>query len=153
MNAEQTRADLRRHYEQSRRMLLAAIDGLSDAEMTEPSIDGWSVKDHLAHLTAWDEIRLLEVERISAGGGPAWQIMSPEQVAWFNDLTAQMRSPLSVAQVRADLQRSRERLLEAIMAATDRGLDETLYGEAGLRSGHEAEHADIISAWRAPPRG
>ena len=32
------------------RVLLAAITGLSGEEMTEPSLDGWSVKDHLAHL-------------------------------------------------------------------------------------------------------
>ena len=43
---------LLRHYRESRAALLAAIDGLTDAQMTDPSIDGWSVKDHLAHAKA-----------------------------------------------------------------------------------------------------
>jgi hypothetical protein len=32
------------------RVLPAAITGLSGEEITEPSLDDWSVKDHLAHL-------------------------------------------------------------------------------------------------------
>lgn len=43
---------LLQHYRQMREELLSAIDGLSDELMTEPSLDGWSVKDHLAHLRA-----------------------------------------------------------------------------------------------------
>ena len=37
------------HYRRMRADLLAAIDGLTEAQMTEQSLDGWSVKDHLAH--------------------------------------------------------------------------------------------------------
>ncbi len=48
---------LLRHYRQTREDLLSAIEGLSDALLTEPSLDGWSVKDHLAHIAAWDDIR------------------------------------------------------------------------------------------------
>jgi hypothetical protein len=44
------RAALLDHYRGMRKEMLGAIDGLSDALMTEPSIDGWSVKDHLAHI-------------------------------------------------------------------------------------------------------
>ena len=39
---------LLQHYGQMREELLSAIRGLSDDLMTEPSLDGWSVKDHLA---------------------------------------------------------------------------------------------------------
>jgi len=42
--------DLLQHYRQTREGLMSAIDGLSDEQMSEPSLDGWSVKDHLAHL-------------------------------------------------------------------------------------------------------
>ena len=47
------REALLQHYRQMREALLAAIDGLSDAVLTDPSLDGWSVKDHLAHLALW----------------------------------------------------------------------------------------------------
>ena len=37
------------HYLHMRGELLAAIAELSDDMMLDPSLDGWSVKDHLAH--------------------------------------------------------------------------------------------------------
>jgi uncharacterized damage-inducible protein DinB len=135
------------HYRQTRQALLAAIEGLSDAQMTEPSLDGWSVKDHLAHLAQWDDIRASEVVRISAGHDSAWR-MTGEQDAAYNDLQYALRLPLSLAQVRWELANSRQRLLAAIAAATPRGLDASLYGEAGLHSGHEAMHASWIRRWR-----
>ena len=64
---------LLQHYRQMRDDLLAAIDGLSDGLLTEPSLDGWSVKDHLAHLALWDDLRAAEVLRISAGWIKRWR--------------------------------------------------------------------------------
>ena len=55
----------------------------------------------------------------------------------------------SLEQARWEFASSRQRLLEAIEAATPRALDGWLYGEAGLRSGHEAEHTAWIARWRA----
>jgi hypothetical protein len=135
------------HYRRTRQDLLSAIDGLSDALMLEPSIDGWSIKNHLAHLSLWDEVRASEVVRISAGHNSAWR-MTGEQDAAFNAMGHAMRLDLPLAQVTWELETSRERLLAAIASASPRGLDASLYGEAGLRSGHEAEHAGWIKRWR-----
>ena len=139
---------LLQQYGQMREDLLAAIDGLSDEQMTEPSLDGWSVKDHLAHLALWDEIRAGEVVRISAGHDSAWR-MTSEQDATYNALGYALRQALSLDQVRWELAASRQSLLEALASATQRGLDGSLYGEAGLRSSHEAVHAGWIKRWRA----
>jgi uncharacterized damage-inducible protein DinB len=136
-----------RHYRESREALLAAIDGLTDAQMTEPSMDGWSVKDHLAHLALWDDIRTSEVTRISAGHGSAWRI-TYEQAEAYNAIAYPARRDLSLAQIRWELETSRARLLEAIAAATPRGLDPSRYSETGLRSDHEAEHTGWIKRWR-----
>jgi uncharacterized damage-inducible protein DinB len=136
------------HYRTMREQLLSAIDNLSDELMTEPSLDGWSVKDHLAHLAAWDEIRASEVARISAGHDSAWR-MTGDQDAAFNALATDLRRALSLDQVRWELETSRQRLLDAISAATTRGLDPSLYGEAGLRSMHETRHTGWIRRWRA----
>jgi len=121
---------------------------LGDEQLLEASLDGWSVRDHLAHLAIWDEIRASEVVRISAGYDSAWQMTEAEDVT-FNALAHRLRSGLSVEQARWELSASRERLLDAIMVATERGLDSSLYGAAPLRSGHEAEHAGWIRRWRA----
>jgi len=135
------------HYRQMREELLSAIDGLSDALMTETSIDGWSVKDHLAHVAFWDDLRAAEVVRISGGHDTAWR-MSGEQDAALNALAYEMRRSMSLAQARWELDTARQRLLDALAAATPRGLDGSLYGEAGLRSSHETQHAGWIRRWR-----
>src|SRR5258708_13381158 len=89
---------LLQHYRQMRDDLLSAIDGLSDELMTEPSIDGWSVKDHLAHIALWDDVRASEVVRISAGHGSAWR-MTGEQDEAYNAIAYSVRLPLSLDQI------------------------------------------------------
>jgi len=138
---------LLQHYRRMREELLSAVDGLSDELMTERSLDGWSVKDHLAHLALWDDIRAGEVARISAGHDSAWR-MTDDQDGVYSALGHALRLALSVDQVRWELATSRQRLLEAITSATPRGLDASLYGEAGLRSSHEAAHTGWIKRWR-----
>src|SRR5690606_15234189 len=59
------------------------------------------------------------------------------------------RRDLSLEQVRWELERAHERVLSAIASATERGLDDSRYGEAGLHSAHAREHAGWIRAWRA----
>ena len=141
------RDELLRQYRQSRTELLAAIDGLTDEQMTERSIDGWSVKDHLAHLSLWDDIRAAEVTRISAGHDSAFR-MSEEQDADYNAIGYALRKGMSLAQAKWELANSRQKLLDAIAAATPRGLDGSLYGEAGLCSGHEGQHTGWVKRWR-----
>ncbi len=141
------REALARNYRETRQALLAATDGISDELLSERSLDGWSVKDHLAHLAFWDDIRAGEVERISAGHDSAWR-MRPEQDAALNEIVYDERRDLSLDQVRWELATSRQRLLDAIASATERALDASLYGEAGLVSGHEAQHTAWIKRWR-----
>jgi hypothetical protein len=134
------------HYRQMREELLAAIDGLGDDLLSETSLDGWSVRDHLAHLAVWDDIRAAEVVRISAGYDSAWPLTADYQV--HNDFLQPLMAGLSPAQVKWELDRSRQALLDAISAATPRGLDPSLYQEAGLFSRHEAQHTAWIKRWR-----
>ncbi|MEP7214925.1 MAG: DinB family protein, partial [Anaerolineaceae bacterium] len=134
---------LLQHYRKTRLELLAAMDGLSDESLVEPAIDGWSVKDHLAHVALWDDLRASEVARISAGHESAWRT-TEEQGGAYNALGYELRLGLSLEQVRWELDDSRRRLLAAIATASARGLDGALYGEAALRSDHEAEHTEWL---------
>src|SRR5947207_3364516 len=118
---------LLQHYRHMREELLAAIQGLNVAQMTERSIDGWSVKDHLAHIALWDDLRASEVARISAGHASAWS-MTDDQAETFSALGYSLRLPLSPDQLRWELATSGQRVLDAIAAATPRGLDPSLYG-------------------------
>jgi len=74
--------------------------------------------------------------------------MSGGQDEAYNELAHDLRLNLSAEQARWELATSRQRLLEAIEQATERGLDPSLYGEAGLHSGHEEEHTGWIKRWR-----
>lgn len=141
------RDGLLQHYQGTRRALLTVLDGLSDEQMRERTLDGWSVKDHLAHLAWWDAVRADEVTRISAGHASAWR-MTGEQDAAYSALGYALAQDLTVAQVRWELETSRQRLLDAIAGASERGLDGALYGEAGLRSTHEVQHTQWIARWR-----
>ncbi|HYM16309.1 MAG TPA: DinB family protein [Dehalococcoidia bacterium] len=145
------RDGLLRHYAGTRDDLLAAIAGLGDADLTERSLDGWSVADHLAHIALWDDIRTSEVARISAGHASAWR-MTEAQVTAYNAIGHDLRQHLSPVQALWELAASRAALLEAIAAASPRGLDAALYTEAALRSTHEAQHTAWIRRWRAERR-
>ncbi len=74
--------------------------------------------------------------------------MTNEQDAAYNALAYDLRFSLSLDQVRWELETSRQRLLTAISSATARGLDDSLYGEAGLRTLHEAVHTEWMARWR-----
>ncbi len=139
--------ELLQHYRKMRVEMLAAIDGLTDAQLSEPSLDRWSVKDHLAHIAAWDEIRASEVERISAGHDSAWR-MTEAQDERFNEMSHELRLRFTPEQAIWELEKSRQHLLDAISEATPRGLDSSLYGESALRSTHEAQHTGWIKRWR-----
>jgi uncharacterized damage-inducible protein DinB len=144
----ENRNELLAHYRRMRGELIAAIEGLSDEQLTERSLDGWSVKDHLAHLALWDEIRAAEVERISAGHASAWPPSGWELYAALNEL----RRDFSLAQAHWELARTHERLIAAIERAPEQGLDGSRYGEAGLVSQHEAQHTAWIRRWRESNR-
>jgi hypothetical protein len=116
--------------------------------MVERSLDGWSVKDHMLHLSLWDDLRASEVQPISAGLVSVWR-MTDEQDDAFNAMGYELRRDISIEQAWWELATSHQRLLDAIGAATPRGLDPSLYGEPGLlRFEHDKEHAGWIRRWR-----
>jgi hypothetical protein len=135
------------HFRKSRADFLAAIGGLSDAQLEEETHNGWAVKHHMLHLAAWDDIRAQEVERISAGHASLWK-MTGEQDAEINAMFDSLRKPATLAQARWEFEQSRAKLLAAIESATERAFDTSLYGEAPVHSGHEAEHTGWIREWR-----
>ncbi len=130
--------------------VLRAISGLSDEQMSMPAIDGWSVKDHLNHMTVWHEFRFHEISRIARGGRPAFPPFTDEQLDAVNSVTVALRRSLPVSQVLADLEFARSLVIEAIAGCLEEALREENYGEVGLRGGvaHDLDHAATIKAWR-----
>ena len=143
----ETREVLLKHYREIWDDLRVAIDGLSDEQLSDPSLDGWSVKDHLAHMALWDDVRASEIARISAGHDSVWRMAEGEDDI-YNALSYELRRSMTAVQVRWEVETSRQKVLDVIATATPRGLDGSLYGEAGLRSSHAAAHAGWIKRWR-----
>lgn len=102
------REELLQHYRQTRGALLSAIEGLNDALLAETPPGDWSVKDQLAHVAVWDDIRASEVTRISAGHESVWR-MTSEQDEAYNVMAHELRLGLSIGQVRWELETSRQR--------------------------------------------
>ncbi|MFI5016260.1 MAG: DinB family protein [Hyphomicrobiales bacterium] len=126
----------------------AAIGGLSEEQASSPAIDGWSVKDHLTHLTVWHEMRFFEISRVGRGG----RSLTPTfgDVNAFNETLGSMRRGLSLEQALADLAFAREMVQRAVAECPEDRLDSKHYLEASPAGGvdHETEHADHIAGWR-----
>jgi len=134
----------------ARERVMAAVAGLSEDQMSRPELGGWSVKDHLVHLTACDEFRFYEIGRISRGARPAFVNMNSEQTDAWNALVVTLRQHLPTAQVMADLEFARALVLEAIAQAPERALSPEAYGHFPVDGSipHDLEHAASITAWR-----
>jgi hypothetical protein len=53
------KADLLARIQREWSALLRAIEGLTPEQMSVPDAGGWSIKDNLAHLAAWEQFMLL----------------------------------------------------------------------------------------------
>lgn len=132
----------------SRGVLLDAVDNLSDRQMLLPIDGGWSVRDHLIHITVWDEMRFFEISRIARGGQASFPDI--EDVDWLNEPTVDMRRTLPLKQIIWDLAYARDLVLQAVAIAPEDRLDNSLFEGIGLEgaASHDRDHAEIILAWR-----
>ena len=133
----------------ARDRVLAAIDGLSEAQASRAELDGWSVKDHLAHLTACDESRFYEIGRVSRGARPAFA-SDDEQMDTLNEAMVTVRRHLTLEELIADLEFARSLVLEAISQAPEQALSPEAYGDFPVDGSisHDLDHAAAITAWR-----
>lgn len=134
------------HFRAMRADLLAAIDGLSDEQLCEKTLDGWSVKDHLAHIALYDELRIAEVRRISAGWETAWHMPGKDHI--YSQLGYEVRADLSAAQVLWEIAETHRQLVAGIAEGSDLILDPGRFSEAAMPSTHEAQHTGWIRRWR-----
>lgn len=145
---------------QARRTLLAAIDGLSDDEMLRPGAVGyWSVKDVLAHLTAWESELITALVWVEQKKRGAPGIIKIDEVDEWNDEQYHVSAPRSLSAIREDFEGVAKHLVAAIEALDQDTLENNrrfswMEGEAlsyiiyDSAIWHEEEHAEEIRAWR-----
>ena len=149
MRVGSSRDQLLLEMKAARDRVMAAIAGLSDEQASRAELDGWSVKDHVSHLTACDEFRFYEIGRVSRGARPAFA-SDDEQMDTLNEAMVTVRRHLTVDEVMADLEFARSLVLEAIGQAPELALSTEAYGDFPVDGSiaHDLEHAAAITAWR-----
>jgi uncharacterized protein (TIGR03083 family) len=152
------RDELTDALEAARAKLDAAIDGLSAEELEAPGLAGdWSIKDFLAHVTAWDVDLLTNLGKVKRGlkpGRTQWNraLIQEQNEAWHKDLGAR---PLD--RVLADYDAVHAQVLKAVQALSDTELEapaDWLQGRPLYQYFvdhivvHEDEHGAQIAEWR-----
>lgn len=139
----------------SRGVLLDAVDNLSDKQMLLPIDGGWSIRDHLIHITVWDEMRFFEISRIARGGTASFpDDVKDEDVDRLNDAAVDMRRRLSLKQIIWDLAYARDLVLQAVAICPEDRLDDEFFEGIGLSgaAAHDRAHAETILTWRKKER-
>jgi uncharacterized damage-inducible protein DinB len=148
--------------EAGRRALMAKLGALDEATLSRPGKDGWAIKDHVAHLAAWERYLAALLS-----GGDRWTEMGltdapgPREEAEINAAIYEHSKDLSVGQVYAAWDAAHQQVLDVLAGMTDADLalpfrhfvpeadgengGDPIYGwVAGNTYGHYAEHAQWI---------
>ena len=136
----------------SRTRLLAAIDGLSPAEMVQPGVvDDRSVKDLLAHLAAWQSRLVRLLFQLSRNQKPQ---SDGRDVDTINAEIHAQQKDRALDLVLADFHGVYEQVRLRVAALDDQALGRRV-GRATLEEiirsdtdEHEDEHAAQLAAWR-----
>ena len=90
------------------------IGPLNDEQMSAPDTGGWSIKDNLAHLAAWEQFMRLHYLR----GLPAHEVLSIDEATFsrgdedeLNEILFQRNRNRSVSDILAEFRRSHEQVL------------------------------------------
>jgi hypothetical protein len=143
-----TKADLIEGINRAWSNLEEAIAGSDEEALTTPGGDGWSVKNHLAHIEGWERYLLALLERQSpsmAIGIDLATYRSTEDDA-LNELIIEPTKEQPLSQVLADLRSMHERLLVVIAALPEDDLERLA---ADYHPDELADDPDSISGWIA----
>ena len=91
--------------------------GLSEEQMNVPGTGGWSIKDHLAHLAAWEQFMLQH----HLQGRPEHEVVQVDEATWKtldedgeNAILHQRSQARSLVEVLAERRRSHEQVVATL---------------------------------------
>lgn len=146
-----------------RRALYAHFDtliaGLSEQQLQMPGMDGgWSVKDHIAHLTFWERVNLLEILK-TIEQGASWTDPGFESTEEVLEQTNQQvylqNKDRSLADVLSEFQTTHQQVIAYLEKLSEEELKtprEWLEGHTIITwlsepNGHYEEHEQYIRVW------
>ena len=140
----------------------ALLSEVGEARMITPGVTGnWSVKDIVAHLTAWEKRTVARLPAVRQGGAPEpapWPPnLSEEEInAWIYEANRKR----TLRDVLDDSRRVQDQVMKQLQSVTDEELNQPghfswLNGNKlaeyipGNTYEHYQEHADLIRKWLA----
>ena len=120
-----TKAELLVEIEHAWTILNAALDRLTEAQMSvSQDAQGWTVKDHLIHLTFWERSVIFFLQ-----GQPRHQGLGVEEALYLkggddeiNAAIYQQHKDLSVSETLAQFRSTHQQLLKVLQPLTDSDL-------------------------------
>jgi uncharacterized damage-inducible protein DinB len=147
-------------YQSARRALMEALEGLENEDFLRPGAVGtWSVKDALAHITAWESEVVTALVYVENGKRGTPNIMTIDDIDEWNDEQYHHSARRTFEVIWDDFVVVERHVIEAIKALDDRTLADNrkfpwMEGEAleyiiyENAIWHEEEHAEDIRQWR-----
>lgn len=151
-DVQRRRDDLLRRSREAHAQLEALLATIPEEEQTQPGVTGdWSVKDHLAHLTWWEQrvIRML-------GGAPDPIDAIPGEEKSEDDINAYVQAQnrdRPLAEVRAAFDASYQEMLQLIATVPDDVFTAKHDWISGNADSHYDEHLRMLQAWREREAG
>ena len=136
----------------------ALLASLHVEQMTIPGVNGsWSVKDNLAHLSAWQNYQATRLQGVLDGAEPPDPAPGCETEDEINEYYYQRHKDQLLAEVLADFRDSYQRVLAATQALSWETLNEPFpWADNGIllggytlgnTVGHYELHGELIQRW------
>ena len=130
----------------------AAYAGLSEAQLTQPMLGTWSIREILCHLAGWHREIVPVLERIARGEKPVREGVSYEDAQPWNEKFVRGYAGKSAAEMTAEVDASYQALIAAARSVPE---ERFAPGSAAARTmdgvgpRHWKEHGEQIRQWRA----
>ena len=144
-----------------RAALEALVARVPDGRMTEPAlVGGWSVKDVLAHITAWEQLALKWIKE-NKREELTWGENNDEQVNTLNAKLYAENLDRPLKEVREQSKHSYEQVLAAVEWLSDQDLvakppwapgAETWQIISANSDDHYREHIEQLARWLGEPQ-
>jgi hypothetical protein len=155
-----TKDELIMALEEDRESILESIEGLSDENMLLPGVvDGWSVKDVLAHLSRWEAELIKQLWQLRQGQRPTTVHFSGQSDDEINARWHSESRNRELGRVLEDFHGVRTQTIRRVEEFSEKDLNEAgryrwleknslwkVVAESTFE--HEAEHEAAIRAWR-----
>jgi uncharacterized protein (TIGR03083 family) len=119
-----TQSELLTQIHHSYSALEQTLKPLTDAQLTRPGPGGWSVKDHLTHLLAWENSMVFllsgRARHLGLGVDEAMYLRGDDDE--INAAVQRLHAARPPAEVLADFRATHQRMVEAIKRLSDADL-------------------------------